>query len=205
MGIARAIVVGNNNGCPTRHEDPRPSHLLLEEKSSKCAGLPCGTPRGRGVLISLPRRRPRRPRHRPRQRSCHVLCSIPRRLPCGTCTAPSVGAGWVPGQPRSGFRGVERGSTLPLLLPPPFFNPCFGTKCRPQKGVAFGHINAADWRLSGSRASPSRSQWPYTTTQHIARRCRTRLRRAAIAQKTRIITTPAFASGTGVSAEARGP
>ncbi len=40
------------------------------------------------------------------------------RLPCGTCTAPSVGAGWAPGQPRSGFRGVEPSSILPLLLPP---------------------------------------------------------------------------------------
>lgn len=37
------------------------------------------------------------------------------RLPCGTCTAPSVGAGWLPGQPRSGFRGVALGATSSSL------------------------------------------------------------------------------------------
>jgi len=33
------------------------------------------------------------------------------RPPCGTCTAPSVGAGWVPGHPdlASGFQGVAVG------------------------------------------------------------------------------------------------
>ena len=39
-------------------------------------------------------------------------CPALSRLPCGTCTAPSVGAGWLPGRPdESGLRGVERCST----------------------------------------------------------------------------------------------
>ena len=38
----RATVIGNAAGCHTRYEDPGPSHLLLEEKSNKCAGPPCG-------------------------------------------------------------------------------------------------------------------------------------------------------------------
>jgi hypothetical protein len=33
----RATVIGNAVGCHTRYEDPGPSHLLLEEKSNKCA------------------------------------------------------------------------------------------------------------------------------------------------------------------------
>jgi hypothetical protein len=80
LGIARATVIGNDNGGRPLPPDPGPSHLLLREKASKCAGPPCGTPRGRGVLVSLcPCRRPRRPRHRPRQQSCHGLCFKPRR------------------------------------------------------------------------------------------------------------------------------
>lgn len=51
--FVRATVIGNADGGCTRLQDPGPSHLLLGEKSSKCAGPPCGTPRGRGVLVSL--------------------------------------------------------------------------------------------------------------------------------------------------------
>ena len=75
----------------TRHEDPGPSHLLREEKSSKCAGPPCGTPRGRVVLVSLP------------------LSGFRRTPQDGTCTAPTLGAGWCRVTPTS------RGSTVSRL------------------------------------------------------------------------------------------
>ena len=98
-GIARAIVIGNDNGCLTRHEDPSPSHLLLEEKSSKCAGLPCGTPQS-GVLISLsPPPSPAAPTQAtPAELSCPVL-NPPAlsRLPCGTRTASTLDAGLCAG------------------------------------------------------------------------------------------------------------
>ena len=42
QALPRATVIGNAAGCHTRYEDPGPSHLLLEEKSNKCAGPPCG-------------------------------------------------------------------------------------------------------------------------------------------------------------------
>ena len=42
QALPRANVIGAANGHPTRYEDPGPSHLLLEEKSNKCAGPPCG-------------------------------------------------------------------------------------------------------------------------------------------------------------------
>ena len=42
QALPRATVIGDADGHPTRYEDPGPSHLLLEEKSNKCAGPPCG-------------------------------------------------------------------------------------------------------------------------------------------------------------------
>ena len=75
----RATVDRDADVHPTRHEDPGPSHLLLGEKSSKCAGPPCGTPRGRGVLVSL--------------------------SPAAEDGGPGVAS--APGQPRSGFRCVD--------------------------------------------------------------------------------------------------
>jgi len=59
----------------------------------------------------------------------------------------------APGQPLCGFRGVEHPASQAGTLDSsgysatPFFNPCSGTKCLPQNGVAGGHINAAEWRL----------------------------------------------------------
>ena len=38
----RATVIGDATSSSTRCNDPGPSHLLLEEKSNKCAGPPCG-------------------------------------------------------------------------------------------------------------------------------------------------------------------
>ena len=81
----RATVMGDAHGHSTRYEDPGPSHLLLREKSSKCAGPPCGTPRRRGVLVSL--------------------------SPAAGDGGPGVAS--APGQPRSGFRGVDPGRDRP--------------------------------------------------------------------------------------------
>jgi len=65
----------------------------------------------------------------------------------------------APGQPRSGFRGVEHPASQAGKLDSsascatPFFNPFVGTtgfaalrrvkKCPPQKGVAFGHLTVS--------------------------------------------------------------
>jgi len=103
-GIARATVFGTNSGCSTRHEDPSPSHLLLEEKSSKCAGLPYGTPRGRGVLISLsPAAVPGGPdtdhANVPAGHVVMVCAHAPAlsRFLCGTRTASTLDAGLCAG------------------------------------------------------------------------------------------------------------
>jgi hypothetical protein len=59
----RATVIGNAAGCHTRYEDPGPSHLLLGEKSNKCAGPPCGVAIATSIHCSpsavpgLPRRK----------------------------------------------------------------------------------------------------------------------------------------------------
>jgi hypothetical protein len=57
----------------------------------------------------------------PAKLSCPVL-NPPAlsRFPCGTCTAPSVGAGWVPfHRDKSGFHGVELCSTSSSLRQAP--------------------------------------------------------------------------------------
>ena len=86
----RATVAGDANAHSPLPQDPGPSHLLLGEKSSKCAGPPCGTPRRRGVLVSL--------------------------SPAAGDGGPGVAS--APGHPdlASGFRGVDPGHGIDLLL-----------------------------------------------------------------------------------------
>ena len=55
----------------------------------------------------------------------HFSCKNPSalsRLQCGTCTASTLGAGCVPGQPLCGFHGVERRSTCSDFLTPLSFD-----------------------------------------------------------------------------------
>jgi len=77
----------------------------------------------RRVRFLVPCRRGRRPRRRVR------AGSAAKRLPWSRATLDTSASSATP-----------------------FFNPCLGTKCLPQKGVAFGHLNAAHWRLIFTRA-----------------------------------------------------
>ena len=88
---------------PRAMKTPRCSRNLLEAKFR--ANAPCGTPRGRGVLVSLsPAAVPGGPDTDHASKAVMVCASSP------ALTRPCDGAS-APGQPRSGFRGVELRST----------------------------------------------------------------------------------------------
>jgi len=87
-GIPRATLIGNDNSGCTRSEDPGPSHWLREERATS----------------------PPVPHAERREdAACSFTCPLSgsRRTPQdGTCTAPTLGAGWCRVTPTS------RGSTV---------------------------------------------------------------------------------------------
>jgi len=93
-GIPRATLIGNDNGGCTRSEDPGPSHWLRKERATS-PPVPM--------------------RNAARTRRAHFVVPLSgsRRTPQdGTCTAPTLGAGWCRVNPTaSGFHAVEHRST----------------------------------------------------------------------------------------------
>jgi hypothetical protein len=139
-GIARATVVGNADGGCTRSEDPALSCLLRRDPSSlklRRDTRAAVTPVPLAVWLSPPQRfAPVVPRvaHgtclKPSSAPTPPVVSLSRPQftcvpgdPCrhavggtppqdGTCTAPTLGAGWCRVNPTaSGFHGVERPSS----------------------------------------------------------------------------------------------
>ena len=140
-GIPRTTLIGNDNGGCTRSEDPGPSHWLREERATS----------------------PPVP-HAERREDAACSFTWPlsgsRRTPQdGTCTAPTLGAGWCRVNPTaSGFHGVERRSTylsLPQASPQALSaaatvtsRPASPRQAGPSNGVASGHLNvSAERRL----------------------------------------------------------
>jgi len=70
--LAMTTVVARAMKTPARHTGCGKEEQPVRRSPMRNAAL-------RRARFVVPRRRPRRPRHRPRQRSCHVLCSMPRR------------------------------------------------------------------------------------------------------------------------------
>jgi hypothetical protein len=104
QGIARATVIGNDNGGCTRHEDPGPSHWLREERATS----------------------PPVPHAERRVAACSFRCTPTAlsRLQCGTCTAPTLGAGWcrVRRKAASVVSSVARLLRVLEPFPPAFFS-----------------------------------------------------------------------------------
>ena len=148
--LPRATGIGDANGHRTRYYP----HVTAPAKQVRAVPLaPAGTAAAEQPRSSpQPRRRPRRPRQRPRQQSCHGLCSSPRRsraFHAAHAPRQRLTQACAPGQPLCGFRGVEHPASQAGTLDSsgssatPFFNPCSGTKCLPQNGVAGGHITVS--------------------------------------------------------------
>ena len=137
-GIARAIVAGNDNGGCTRHEDPGASHLLREEKSSKCASPPCGTPRGRVVLVYLsPVRLPPDPARRHMHRANawrRLVAGSPRQVGVPRCRASLDFFESLTGSPQA----LSAARTA---------RPASPRQAGPSNRVAAGHLNAQHLRL----------------------------------------------------------
>ena len=97
-GIARATVVGNADGGCTRYEDPALSCLLRrEEQQSRQCPLRCGYRHLNASLLLYPGDPCR-----------HAVGGTPPQD--GTCTAPTLGAGWCRVTPTC------RGSTVSSIL-----------------------------------------------------------------------------------------
>lgn len=113
----RATVVDHANGHRPLPQDPRVAHGTCLKPSS--APTPHAERRADAACsfrCPLPPSPAAPTQTTPAKLSWSVLhAPALSRLPCGTCTAPSVGAGWLPGQPRSGFRGVALGATSSSL------------------------------------------------------------------------------------------
>jgi hypothetical protein len=107
--LPRATVISNDNGRCTRSEDPALLTELAEKPSSAPAPLAVWLRHFNASLLLCPAAVPGGPDTGHASEAVMSCAQSPAlsRLPCGTCTAPSVGAGWVPGQPLCGFRGVE--------------------------------------------------------------------------------------------------
>ena len=161
--FARATVIRDANGLSPLPQDPGPSHLLLREKASKCAGPPCGTPRGRGVLVSLcPCRRPRRPRHRPRQQSCHGLCFPPRRSRALVAAHPRrvsrEAASVVSSKARPAASSDSRSPCSCSSASRSLTSHQAGPSARLEIVWPEATFHAADWRLSGKRAQEKKEE-----------------------------------------------
>ena len=96
--IPCAMVICNVNGDCTRPKTPAGTATAEQPRSSPPAPPPSPAAPTQATPAEL---------------SCPVL-NTPAlsRLPCGTCTAPSVGAGWVPGHPKTRRRRRARDSTV---------------------------------------------------------------------------------------------
>ena len=100
--IPRATVISNVDGGCTRDEDPALSCLLRRRRAAVTPTPPMVSllrPR-----FTCPRRPPGLPLHEPcRTSSARLMLKAPTltRLQDGTCTAPTLGAGWCRVTPTS--------------------------------------------------------------------------------------------------------
>jgi len=145
--LAMLTVVARAMKTPARHTGCGKEEQPVRRSPMRNAAL-------RRARFVVPCRRPRRPRHRPRQRSCHVLCSMPRRsrafhaAPAPRQALAQAGCRVTPMQDRGST--VSRFARL-LRVFDRLPTGSFGSSCHGPQGWAVRRHAVSVTRRSGSR------------------------------------------------------